>query len=436
LADLWLALPVALQDALVALGLLLPGLLTGLLVVRGYRPWPLARAMLRRFRGANALFVGLVAGAVALGAGLVAQERALRQGSARAAERFDLVLGAPGSEVSLVLAAVYLQPMDLPLLSGEVFAEVAADPEVDLAAPIAFGDSWNGAPVVGTTAEFVAHLAGDLAEGRMFASHAEAVAGAFAPVALGQAVEPAHGQGEMAEDHAHGGSAYAVVGRMAPTGSPWDRALLVPVEAVWEVHALPTGHAPERAERIGPPFDPEWFPGTPAILVRADAVWANYALRDRYTRADVMGVFPGAVLAGLHGLLRDLREAMSLMALVTQGLVVVAVLAGLGLLVRVFARGLALLRALGAPGRFVLAVVWSYAATLLGLGATLGLALGWAVAALLSRLVTARTDVLVTASPGWTEVHLVTGFASAALLLALLPALLARQQPPLEDLRR
>jgi putative ABC transport system permease protein len=222
---------------------------------------------------------------------------------------------------------------------------------------------------------------------------------------------------------------------MAPTGSPWDRAILVPVEAVWEVHAFPTGHAPEQAGVIGPPFDPEWFPGTPAILVRADEVWANYALKDRYTRADVMGVFPGAVLAGLHGLLRDVREAMSLLALVTQALVVVAVLAGLALLVRVFARGLALLRALGAPRRFIFAVVWSYAAALVGMGAALGLGLAWLVAALLSRIVTARTDVLVTARIGWTEVQLVMAFASLALLLALLPAALADRRPPLDDLR-
>ena len=31
----------------------------------------------------------------------------------------------------------------------------------------------------------------------------------------------------------------------------------------------------QQAGVIGPPFDPEWFPGTPAILVRADEVWAN-----------------------------------------------------------------------------------------------------------------------------------------------------------------
>lgn len=435
MADLWLSLPVALQDALVALGLLLPGVLIGLIVVHGFRPWPLAGAMLWRFRGANAIFVALIAVAVALGAGLTAQERALRQGSARAAEPFDLVLGAPGSEISLVLAAVYLQPTDLPLLSGEVFAEVAADPEVDLAAPIAFGDSVAGAPVVGTTAEFVEHLSGEIAEGRLFADHFEAVIGAYAPVGLGDALEPAHGRGEMAEHDGHGGTTYEVVGRMRPTGSPWDRAILVPVEAVWELHAFPTGHAPERAEQVGPPFDPEWFPGTTAVLVRAREVWANYALRDRYTRADVMGVFPGTVLAGLHGLLRDVREAMSLMAVMTQGLVVAAVLAGLALLVRVFARGLALLRALGAPRRFVLAVVWSYAAALVGVGGALGLALGWGVAALLSRIVTSRTDVLVVARIGWTEVQLVAGFASLALLLALLPAGLASRRAPLEGLR-
>jgi putative ABC transport system permease protein len=304
-----------------------------------------------------------------------------------------------------------------------------------MAAPIAFGDSVDGAPVVGTTAEFVEHLAGDLAEGRMFAERFEAVAGAYAPVGLGDRLEPAHGLGEMAEHDAHGGTSYKVVGRMTVTGSPWDRGILVPIEAVWELHALPTGHAPGQAETVGPPFDPTWFPGTPAILVRADEVWANYALRDRYTRADVMGVFPGAVLAGLHGFLRDIREAMSLMALVTQGLVVAAVLAGLTLLVRVFARGLALLRALGAPRRFILAVVWSYAAALVGLGATLGLALSWMSAAILSKIVTARTDVLVVARIGWTEAQLVAGFTSLALLLALLPAILAGRRPVLQDLR-
>jgi hypothetical protein len=105
-----------------------------------------------------------------------------------------------------MLAAVYLQPSDVPLLTGAQYAEVAADPDVALAAPIAFGDSYDGAPVVGTTAEFVTHLAGDLTEGRIFATSAEAVAGAFAPVVTGETFTPAHGHGPAAEADAHEGA--------------------------------------------------------------------------------------------------------------------------------------------------------------------------------------------------------------------------------------
>ncbi len=435
LRDLWANLPAGVQDVAVTALLLLPGLAVGAVVLRGHAPGRLVRAMLRRFGVANAVFVALIAVSVAIGVGLTAQERGLRQGSARAAAAFDMILAAPGSEITVLLAAVYLQPSDVPLLTGAQYAEVAADPDVALAAPIAFGDSFEGAPVVGTTADFVTHLAGDLAAGRMFATAAEAVAGAFAPVVPGDTFTPAHGHGPIAEADAHAGATYTVTGRMAPTGSPWDRAILVPIEGVWEVHGLANGHAPARADRIGPPFDADYFPGTPAILVRADALWGNYVLQSRYTRPDMMAFFPGAVLAQLHALMRDVREAMSLLAVVTQVLVIVSILAGLMILTRIFARGLALLRAIGANRRFVFAVVWTYSATLIAGGAVAGLGLGWVAALGFSRIVTARTDVLVTARVTWTEVHLVAGFVSLALVLALIPAWAATRRPLLTDLR-
>lgn len=435
LATLWAGLPASVQDAALALALLVPGLLAGVAVLRGLSPWPLVRAMLGRFSAANTVFVGLIAIAVGIGAGLTAQERGLRQGSARAAEKFDLVVGAPGSEFTLMLAAVYLQPTDVALLTGAQYAEIAASERVALAAPIAFGDSHAGAPVVGTTADFVAHLSGGLAEGRVFATATEAVAGAFAPVTIGQSITPAHGHGPAAEDEAHAGFGYTVTGRMPPTGSPWDRAILVPVEGVWAVHGLADGHAPEHAGRIGPPFDAAYFPGTPAVLVRSDELWAHYALKSRFTRPDMMAFFPGTVLAQLHAIMGDVRAAMSLLAGVTQVLVTVAVLAGLMILTRIFARGLALLRALGAPVRYVFAVVWGYCAALILSGALAGLALGQVAAAVLSRMVTARTDVLVTATLGWPEVHLVAGFVSLTLLLALLPAWVAVRRPLVPDLR-
>ena len=432
--DWWSALPANAQDVLLLVLLLSPAILVGIAVVRGYRPVALVGAMLWRYRFTNALFVALIAVSVGIGVGLIAQERGLRKGTARAAEKFDLIVSAPGSEVQMLLAAVYLQPVDVPLLDGPTYDRIARHENVALAAPIAYGDSFGSSPVIGTTADFVAHLTGDLAEGRVFASVVEAVAGSAVPLALGQGFEPAHGVGAGAEHGAHAGHELTIVGRMLPTGSPWDRAILVPVESVWSVHGLATGHAPGD-DRIGPPFVPERFPGTPAVLVRAEQLWANYALRSEFTTERTMAFFPGAVLAGLHSMLGDVRQVMSVMAILTQVLVTAGVLAGLVILTRLYARRLALLRAIGAPDRFVFAVVWCYAAALIGAGAALGVLVGIAAVGAISWLVTARTDILVQATLAWPEFHLVAGFVSLTVLLALMPAFMAVSRNVITDLR-
>lgn len=435
LFDVWDGLSPLTQDIAVFVALLLPAILVGAVTLAGFRPFAIVGAMLWRFRFTNLLFVLLIAASVGIGVGLIAQERGLRQGTARAAEKFDLIVAAPGSEVTMLLAAVYLQPADVPLLPGAVYEEVANNPRVSIAAPIAFGDSFEGAPVVGTTPDFVAHLSGALAEGRVFAAITEAVAGARVDLPLGASFEPAHGVGHGAEEGAHEGAGFTVVGRMRPTGSPWDRAILVPVEAVWQVHGLAPGHGADWDGAVGPPFDAAAFPGTPAILVRADELWANYALRSEFTRDDVMAFFPGAVLSQLHGLLGDVRQAMSILAVVCEILVTAGVLTGLLVLTRLYAQRLALLRALGAPGRFVFAVVWSYAAMLIVIGAVLGYLAGYGASALISRAVSARTDILVTVSLGWPEAHLVAAFVSLTIVLAMIPAAAALLREVVADLR-
>lgn len=435
LSEVWQGLPADAQDAIWFVVLLLPALVTGLVVTRGYRPFGLVRAMMWRYRWTNALFIALIAISVGIGVGLIAQERGLRKGTARAAEKFDLVVAAPGSEVQMLMAAVYLQPVDVPLIDGPTYATIENHENVSLAAPIAYGDSYEASPVIGTTPQFVTHLAGELKQGRMFAGLEEAVAGARVPLSVGDTFTPAHGVGDAAEHDAHEGYGITVVGKMDLTGSPWDKALLVPVEGVWAVHGLASGHAPERVGQIGPPFDADYFPGTPAVLVRAEQLWANYALRSEFTTEKTMAFFPGAVLAGLHSMLGDIRQVMSVMAVLTQVLVTAGVLAGLVVLTRLYSRRLALLRALGAPDRFVFSVVWSYAAALIGAGALAGIGVGFAAVGAISRVVTARTDILVTATLGWPEFHLVAGFVSLTVLLALTPAFMALSRNIITDLR-
>ncbi|MEC9434777.1 MAG: ABC transporter permease [Pseudomonadota bacterium] len=432
--DAWLDASPAAQDALRLAALLAPAALTGALVLRGQAPWALVRALLLRFRWTNLLFALLMALSVGLGAALIAQERAIREGSARAAAPFDILVAAPGDEIGMMLAAVYLQPASAPLLGGEVLDRLQRDERLTLRAPLAFGDSHDGAPVIGTTADFLPRLAGPLAEGRVWETAHEAVVGARSPLRLGDAVAPAHGAGPAADAHAHEGAALTVVGRLAPTGGPWDRAVIAPVEFVWEVHGLANGHAPGD-DRLGPPFDPAFFPGAPAFVISSETLAGLYGARARHSDAASMAFFPGATLARLHLLLGDLREAMSLMALAAQALSAAGVLGGLVALTRLFARRFALLRALGAPRRFVLAVVWAYAATLMGAGAALGLAVGAVGAEALATLVSARTDLALSAGIGWAEAHLAAAVFSLTTLLALAPALAAYRRAPVADLR-
>ncbi|SMX44441.1 ABC transporter permease [Actibacterium lipolyticum] len=419
--ELWHGFSATAQDVVTLCALALPIAALGVVLPRGFAPIPLIRAILWRFRWANALFVLLIAVSVGLGVALLAQERGLRAGTAAAADKFDLIIAAPGSEVTMMLASVYLQPADAGLLDGVTYASIATDARVAMAAPLAFGDSYQGAPIVGTTAEFVTHLAGPIAQGRIWGDHADAVIGADVPLAVGDGFEPAHGVGDVAEHDAHG-EEFHVVGRLAPTGSPWDRAIIVPVETVWETHGLANGHRPEVAEQLGPPFDPEYFPGTPAVVVRATSIGATYGLKSSFARAgETMAFFPGSVLASLYAVMGDVRQAMSLMAVVTQILVAASVLLGLFILSQLFQRQMALLQALGAPRRFVLSVVWGYANTLVVAGAMLGLIIGFASVAILSDIVSERTGVRVVAEIGWSEFHLVAGFVSCVSLLSVVP---------------
>lgn len=408
-------------------------------------PFPIVMALFRRNRATVLLFICLVMLAVALGIAISAQERALRQGSARAADRFDLIVGAPGSQTELLMNIVYLQPSAIELLKPETLARLLAEPKAELVAPIGYGDSVGGFSVIGTTAEFVAHLSGELGEGRLFETETEAVVGAASPFRLGQTIEPVHGHGEgglsvlegEGQDEHAGVSHHVdltIVGRMAPTGTPWDAAVVVPVEQVWHVHGLPTGHAPGE-ERIGPPFDPAHLPGVPAVVVKPDTVPTAYGLRSAYRSDEATAFFPAEVLVQLYAVLGDVRSVLDIMALTTQLLVIAAIIAGLMALIQLQRERFAVLRALGAPRSYIFLVVWTGVTVMVTVGAILGLGLGYAVAQVLSAVISRETGIAISAGIGRPELWLAGLLILLGGLVALVPAALVHRQPVAVQLR-
>lgn len=409
-----------------------------------FNPLPVVLADMRRTKAGVIAVALLIAVAVALGVAVSAQERALREGSARAADAFDLLIGAPGSPTQLVLSAVYLQPEPVELIDGRLLNELDADEGVVYAAPLAFGDFYRGHPIVGTTAAFVTR-GGALApsEGRGFAALYEAVVGADVPLAVGDRFEPLHGHPEVAdpEHDTHEGSAYAVVGRLPAQDTPWDRAILVPVEAVWDVHALPTGHEEaahghedDAPARLGPPWEGV-VPGVPAIVVEPASVADAYRLRAEYRTTETLALFPAEVLVQLYGLLGDARDLLALIAVATQALVVGAVLLAVFASLAQRRRQVAVLRALGAPRAYVFASVWSHVTLMIAAGAALGLALGWLGAWALAALLRAETGIRlpVTVTPG--EVGLALALVAVGAALAVIPALATYRQPVSAGLR-
>lgn len=431
----WYTLPIAVQDGLIAVALFIPIAIIGVTCLWGYRVTPLVIGLLRKHFSISSTFMLLIACSVAISIGLVAQERGLREGTARAADKFDLIVAANGSEITAMLAAVYLQPTALPLINGEIYQKIENHPLVELATPLAFGDSWEERRIVGTTGVFVAHMSTPLAAGSVFSQMNEAVVGANVPLDVGDKFAPTHGDGAEYEAHNDHNFTYKITGKMIRTGSPWDDAILVPIESVWDLHAMPIGHGPDWDGKLGGPFDPAHFSGTPAILVRAEALWANYSLQSEFNTAQTMAFFPGNVLAQLHALMGDIRQVMQVLAITTQILVAVAVLAGISMLSRILAKRMALLRALGAPRRFIFGVTWSFATVLTALGASAGMIFGVAATTALSNVLTAQTGILIETGVRWPEVHLVLAFVSIVTLLSLFPAYLASSRNLLDDLR-
>lgn len=401
-------------------------------------------ADLRRFSVGVAAVVLLVALATALGMAVRIEERALRLGSARAADRFDLVIGAPGSETQLVLSSVFLQPSALSLVSGSVLKKLSEDPRVEFAAPVGFGDSYRGHQIIGTTAQFIEKSGFGIAEGRNFADSFDAVVGARVPLALGTTIRPLHGlAGEAVGEHRD--INYHVTGRMPLSATPWDHAILVPVEGVWHTHDLgEDGHDNEEAhedaedghpaETLGPPWS-ESIPGVPAILVKPKSIANAYQLRSEYRTDTTLAVFPGEVLTRLYATLGDARLVLTAIAMGTQALAAAAVILVTMAHLAQRKRQIGALRAFGAPRISIFAIVWVELLLIIGLGVAVGIGIGYLAAMALSLVLTRQSGIALPVTFDLPDLLFAAALLGVAAVIAMIPATWAYRQSPAAALR-
>jgi putative ABC transport system permease protein len=377
------------------------------------------RAWHRRF--GLALVVACVALATLLLWGVERVRHDARAGFSNAVSGTDLVVGARGGSVQLMLYAVFRIGSATNTIRWRSVQALAADPAVAWVVPISLGDSHRGYPVVGTDGGYFRHFRyGEqrplaLREGRPFddgpAGVFEAVLGSEVAARLGHRLGSrlvlAHGSGEFsANDHAD--KPFTVVGVLAPTGTPVDRSVHISLAGMQAIHLDWIAGTPLPGMSV-PPERVHEHDLTPrqvtAALVGLKSRAAVFSVQRRvaeFPDEPLMAVLPGVALDELWQAVglgeRALLAMAALVALVSLAGLVAVVLTGL----EQRRRELAVLRAVGAGPRTVFALLVIEGLLVTALGAALGALAASAAVALGADAVQAQFGL--TLSSAWPTV--------------------------------
>jgi putative ABC transport system permease protein len=150
----------------------------------------------------------------------------------------DLVVGAKGSPMQLILAGVFhidVPPGNIPLAEVQALQK---DPRVAKLIPLSLGDSFRGFRIVGTSPDYISHYGATLAQGAPWRAAMQTVLGfdvaRTTGMKTGDTFIGSHGLG--GGGHAHGDNPYQVSGVLAACQCVLDRLVLTATESVWQVH--------------------------------------------------------------------------------------------------------------------------------------------------------------------------------------------------------
>jgi putative ABC transport system permease protein len=384
-----------------------------------------------------ALGVAVLTAVLALNAGLSGRFQ-------RDLNGIDLVVGAKGSPLQLILSSVFQldQPTgNIPLETEDLLRQ---NMMVRRAVPVSLGDNVGGFRIVGTTAQYGEIYNAAFASGGWWSAPMGAVIGATADRSLklkvGDVFVGDHGLSPGGETHKD--SPYRVVGVLKPTGAVIDRVVLTDTASVWKVHEHENL---EHAEALsaGRPIDPHDIDKSPggreitALLVSYRSAMGALML-PRYVAAmpNLQAASPAVETAHLTTLLGTGADVLRAFGF---GLLI---LSSVGFVVALYSavsqrrRELALLRALGAHPSLLFALV-AIEGLALGLtGGLVGVALG-RLAALFAAQAAANGGgpALPLPALGGVDAIVIGGALVLSLLASIAPGVAAYRTQPAATLR-
>ena len=148
----------------------------------------------------------------------------------------DMVIGAKGSPLQLVLSAVYHADAPTGNIKAAEVKKILNNPMIEKAVPLAYGDTYQGFSITGSDSSYINLYNGRLKKGRLFRQKLEAVLGSNVAAVSGLDVDSSfagtHGQG----GHVHEDQLYTVTGVLNPTGTVLDNVVITDIATARAIH--------------------------------------------------------------------------------------------------------------------------------------------------------------------------------------------------------
>ncbi|GAA4786763.1 hypothetical protein GCM10023231_13540 [Olivibacter ginsenosidimutans] len=153
-------------------------------------------------------------------------------------KHIDLVIGAKGSPLQLILNSIYHVDYPTGNIPLEEALALTKSPLVKIAVPLSMGDNYQGYRIIGTDSSFFKLYGTTVAQGKWWSTDFEAVVGAEVAkekhIRVGDKLVGAHGLTSSTDLHAD--HPYTVVGILEKNNSVADKLVLTDLSSVWHMH--------------------------------------------------------------------------------------------------------------------------------------------------------------------------------------------------------
>lgn len=413
---------------------------------------------------------------VALGSGLISTVLTLRSETQRtfleASYTFDIVVGAKGSPLQMVLSSLYHIDVPTGNIPYEEYEKITEDFRVEKAIPIGLGDNYQGFRFIGTTNEFFEvenrDVDGDSVplfdggDGRLELQDSfDAILGsdvaAMTGLKIGDTFSGTHGLMALAGSESHDEFPYTVVGIFNRTGTPHDRGIYTTLDAVWAIHDAEEmlhasmGSTPSASEENGDgddaeseeafwafaPVEREQRKEVTAVLVQLKAAGLRFQFKEEISEeTDAMAAIPIEQMFRLYNqILAPVEKSLLAVAYLVVVVAVLSVLTSLYQAGERRRRDIAIMRSLGAFPSEVFLIVLFEAILVTAGGVLLGAILGHGGLAIANKVILQQSGLpirpfVVTS----TELIALGVVLAAGILAGLLPSIMAYRGTPVRDL--